>query len=173
MPIEFMMEKELRELETILESERRLFVKYLEKLTAQQKQLIENDLQGLRESISKINLLAQEAITLESGRKNVIAKISKKLNTDKENVTLNNLLERFKGYNFEELDRLRNAILETHAKATVQRERNELLINQSMSVIGQTVNYLNERNNPSAVYENPVCKNGGTAAKNSLLMRTA
>lgn len=171
--MEFMMEKELRELEAILEAERKLYAKYLERLTVQQRSLIENDLQGLRESIDSINILAQEAMTLESGRKNVIARISDKLKVAREDITLNNLLDRFKGHNFEQLERLKQAILDTHIKATAQRERNELLINQSMSVIGQTISYLSERNNPSPVYENPVKKNGCSSGKRSLLTRTA
>ena len=101
MPMQFMMEKELRELEAILEAEQNLFAKYLERLTLQQRCLIENDLQGLRESIESINILAQEAVMLESGRKNVIARISGKLEVAREDMTLNNLLARFKGHNFD------------------------------------------------------------------------
>lgn len=167
------MEKELRELESILRAEQKLFGIYLEKLTEQQRYLIENDLKGLKDSIEKISFLAQEAMTLENGRKSVIERISKKLNVDKDNITLSKLLDRFKGHKFEELEQLRNAILDTHIKATAQKERNELLINQSMSVIGRTVDYLNERKNPRVTYEDPTRKNGVASDSRSLLVRTA
>lgn len=171
--MEIMMERELRELEGILKAEQKLFAVYLEKLTEQQQRLIENDLKGLRDSVEKISLLAQEALTLENGRKNVIARISEKLKVDKNNITLTKLLERFQGRNFEDLEHLRNAILDTHVKVAAQRERNELLINQSMNVIKQTVDYLNERNNPRVTYDNPTRKNSVGSAKRGLLTRTA
>jgi hypothetical protein len=168
-----MMEKELRELESILKAEQKLFAIYLEKLTEQQKHLIENNLNGLRDTIEKISILAQEAMTLENGRKNVISRISDKLKIDKDDITLSKLLDRFKEHNFEDLERLRNTILDTHVKATAQRERNELLINQSMSVIRNTVDYLNERNNPRVTYDNPAKKNGCGVERRGLLTRTA
>jgi len=167
------MERELGELESILKAEQKLFAIYLEKLTEQQQHLIENDLNGLRDSIEKISLLAQEAMTLENGRKNVIARISDKLKIDKEDITLSKLLDRFKGHNFEDLVGLRNTILDTHVKATAQRERNELLINQSMNIISQTVDYLNERNSPKVTYDNPAKKNGCGAERRGMLTRTA
>ncbi|UCC78327.1 MAG: flagellar protein FlgN [Candidatus Zixiibacteriota bacterium] len=168
-----MMEKELRELESILRAEQKLFGIYLEKLIEQQRYLIENDLKGLKDSIEKISLLAQEAMTLENGRKNVIARISEKLKVDENDITLSKLLDRFKGHKFQELEHLRDAILDTHVKATAQRERNELLINQSMNVIGRTVNYLNERKNPRVTYDNPTGKNGVASDNRGLLVRTA
>lgn len=167
------MERELGELESILKAEQKLFAIYLEKLTEQQQHLIESNLNGLRDSIEKISLLAQEAMTLENGRKNVIARISDKSKIDKEDITLSKLLDRFKGHNFEDLEGLRNTILDTHVKATAQRERNELLINQSMNVISQTVDYLNERNSPKVTYDNPAKKNGCGAGRRGMLTRTA
>jgi len=171
--MEIMMERELRELESILKAEQKLFAIYLEKLTEQQKHLIENNLSGLRDTIEKVSLLAQEAMTLENGRKNIIARISDKLKIDKDDITLSKLLDRFREHNFEDLESLRNAILDTHVKATAQRERNELLINQSMSVIRNTVDYLNERNNPRVTYDNPIKKNGCGAERRGMLIRTA
>lgn len=167
------MEEELRELENILRAEQKLFGIYLEKLTEQQRYLIENDLKGLKDSIEKISFLAQEAMTLENSRKVVIDRISRKLNVDKDDITLSKLLDRFKGHKFEELEKLRNAILDTHFKATAQRERNELLINQSMSIIGRTIDYLNERKNPRVTYEDPTRKNGVPSNGGGLLVRTA
>ncbi|GEM_PF-1907251 len=171
--MKIMMDREINELTEVLKAEQKLFTSYLEKLTEQQNNLIENNLQGLKESIKKINLLAQEAMTLESGRKNIIDRISKNFNIDEDNATLSDLLGRFRGHNFDELEKLKDAILDIHLKATAQKERNELLINQSMSVIKQTVDYMNERKNPKAIYENPA-KNGCYASnQGGMLTRTA
>ncbi len=167
------MNGEIQELETILKAEQKLFTGYVEKLAEQQQCLIENDLEGLKKSIEKINLMAQEALTLESGRKNVIERISKKMNIEEDDITLSNLLSRFKGQNFDELDKLKNAILDIHLKATAQKERNELLINQSMSVIRQTFDFMNQQKNPKATYDNP-SKNGDYASeRGGMLTRTA
>jgi len=167
-----MMEREIRELESILKAEKRVFADYLEKMTEQQQYLIENDLKGLKDTVEKIGFLAQEAMTLENGRKNLIEKLSQKLAVDKNDITLNRLLERFKGHNFEELEKLKNAILGINIKATAQKERNELLINQSMNAIRQTIDYLNERNNPRATYENPHENGSGKRERRAMLTRT-
>jgi hypothetical protein len=173
MPIKINMEKDLRELESILNAEQDLFSVYLEELTEQQKHLIENNLDGLNNSIREINLLAQKVLTLERERKDVIKRISGKLRLDKDDITLNNLLARFTGRNSEELERLRNTILDTHVKATVQKERNKFLIKQSMIVIRQTVNYLNEKNNPGITHDKPVRKGEYGDEGKGLLTRTA
>lgn len=158
MPIKINMEKDLHELENILNAEQNLFSVYLAELAEQQKHLIENNLDGLKNSIREINLLAQKILSLECGRKTVIKKISEELRLDKNDIPLGNLLARFKGRNLEELERLRNTILDTHVKATVQKKRNKILINQSMNVIRQKVNYLNEKNNSRINRDNPVQK---------------
>jgi hypothetical protein len=150
------MEKDLHELENILNTEQDLFSVYLEMLTEQQKHLIENNLDELNNSIREINLLARKVLTLERERKELIKRISEKLRLDEDDITLSNLLARFTGRNSEELERLRNTILDTHVKATVQKERNKFLIKQSMTVIRQTVNYLNEKNNPAITHDRHV-----------------
>jgi flagellar biosynthesis chaperone FliJ len=152
------MEKDLRELESILNTEQDLFSVYLEMLTEQQKHLIENNLDELNKSIREINILARKILRLERERKEVIKKISEKLRLDEDDISLGNLLARFTGRNSEELERLRNTILDTHVKATVQKERNKFLIKQSMNVIRQTVNYLNEKNNPPIANDEPIRK---------------
>lgn len=167
------MEKDLLELESILKAEQNLLSVYLEELTDQQNYLIENDLDGLKNSIRELNLLAQKALTLENGRKAVIKRISLKLNMGNNDVTLSNLLARFEGRNFDELERLRNTILDVHIKVTARKECNELLINQSMNVIKQTVDYLNDRNNSRITFENTAVKGGNGNDRKGLLSKTA
>lgn len=167
------MEKDLRELESILNTEQDLFSVYLEMLTEQQRHLIENNLDELNKSIREINILARKILRLERERKEVIKKISEKLRLDKDDISLSNLLDRFTGRNSEELERLRNTILDTHVKATVQKERNKFLIKQSMNVIRQTVSYLNEKNNPAITHDRHVRKGKYDDQGKRLLTRTA
>ncbi|MEE9554276.1 MAG: flagellar protein FlgN [candidate division Zixibacteria bacterium] len=166
------MERELKELTEILKAEKEVFVKYLEKLGDQQKALIENNLEDIRSSVQKINVLAQEAVMLENGRRAVIERLSKKIGVDADDVSIGKLLEKFKGPNFEELERLKNTILEIHQKVRTQKSRNELLIEQSMSVIHQTMNYINEMNNPKVTYANPVLTRRGASDRGAILSRT-
>jgi hypothetical protein len=133
-----MMDKELRELESILEAEQKLFEVHLKRLAEQQRHLIEYDPEGLRDSIDKINLLSQEARMLNRGRKSLIASISRGLKTNKKDIALSRLLNRFKVNNFKQIEHLRNVILNMFLKAAARKEINEYLINQSMNVIGQT-----------------------------------
>lgn len=166
------MDRELKELTKILKAEKEVFVKYLEKLTDQQKALIENNLDDIRSSVEQINILAQEAVNLENGRRTVIDRLSRKLGMAAEDVSVGKLLEKFKGPNFEELEQLKNTILEIHQKVKTQKNRNELLIEQSMSIIRQTVNYINEVRNPKVTYANPVSTRRGAEDSGALLSRT-
>ncbi len=166
------MERELRELIAVLKAEHRVFVQYLQKLTEQQDFLIANNLDGVRKSVEVINMLAQEAISLENGRRGIVDKISRKLEMNPDEVTVSRILERLKGPNFEELERLKNTIMDIHQKVSTQKNRNELLIDQSMSIIRQTVNFIRDVNNPKATYENPIKNSYGVSDKGSLLSRT-
>ena len=105
-------------------------------MAEQQKHLIDNDLEGLKDSIRKINLLAQKFMTLEKARKEIIKRILEKSRIGKNDINFNNLMARFKGRNLQELERLRNTILDTHVKATIQKERSKQLIKQSMNSSG-------------------------------------
>lgn len=166
------MEVDLKELVSILKAEKDVFIRYLGKLVDQQKSLIENDLQGIKSSVEQINALAQEAVTLESGRKAVIERISNKLGVNPDDITISRLLEKFKGSKFEELEELKNMILEINAKIKNQKNRNELLIESSMNVIKETINYLNEVNNPRVTYRNPVLTRRGGADRSAIFSRT-
>jgi len=166
------MEKHINELAAILKAENAVFVRYLEKLGEQQRCLIENDLAGIKASVEQINVLAQEAMNLETGRRSIIDRLSRQLGVEPSDVSLSQLLEKFKGPRFDELQRLKDMILDVHGKVTAQKHRNELLIEQSMSVIRQTMNYINEICNPQVTYGNPVLAQRGEKSRNALISRT-
>ena len=166
------MERDLKELTEVLKAEKDVFVKYLEKLNLQQAALIENNLEGIRSSIEEINVLAQKAVNLEIGRRSIVDRMSRKLGVAPDDITISKLLEKFKGPNFEELDRLKNTMLEINEKVKTQKYRNELLIEQSMSVIQQSINYIHEASNPKVTYANPMMTRRGSADRGALLTRT-
>ena len=173
MPMKINMEKDLHELESILIEEQNLFSVYLRELAEQQKHLIDNDLEGLKDSIRKINLLAQKFMTLEKARKEIIKRILEKSRIGKNDINFNNLMARFKGRNLQELERLRNTILDTHVKATIQKERSKQLIKQSMNIIRQSVNNTVEKDDPCGCHDEPVPQGKCIDEKMELLTGTA
>jgi len=173
MPMKINMEKDLHELESILIEEQNLFLVYLREMAEQQKHLIENDLEGLKESIREINLLAQKFMTLEKARKEIIKRILERSRIGKNDINFNKLMARFKGRNLQELEKLRNTILDTHVKATVQKERSKRLIKQSMNIIRQSVNNPVEKDNPCGCHDEPVPQGKCNGEKMELLTGTA
>ena len=149
------MEKELKQLIGMLDAEYDVFVKYFERLVEQQQYLIENDLDGIKTSVESINVLARNAKNLETGRCRIIERLSKKLALNPEDITIGKLIENFKGPNLEELEGLKNTILDIYAKVNRQKRRNELLVEQSLGTIRQTMNCIQRANNPKAINMQP------------------
>jgi hypothetical protein len=148
-----MVEREFNELIRILDSENGIYQKYLGLLTEQQDHLINNNIYGIRLTIERINQLAQSAMSLETARLGIIENISATMNTSPENLTIGKLLEKFKGPKFQELEQLKNKILATYDQVMKQKSRNETLIDQSMRIIGHTMNLICGTDEPPATYE--------------------
>jgi len=149
------MEIDLKELVAILKAEREVFVKYLEKLIDQQRYLTKNDLRGIKSSVKQINALSREAIALEDGRRAAIDRISNELRMNPEDISVSQILEKFKGPKFEELKQLNNMILDIYKKVQIQKTHNELLIERSMNIIKETINNIKEVNDPGVAYRGP------------------
>ncbi len=165
------MEDDLKALAAMLRAEKGIFVRYLEKLNAQQAALIDNNLDAVRSSVEEISGLAREAANLENDRRAIIARLSAKLGIAPDDITVSKLLEKFKGPGLDELERLRCVILKIHRKVKAQKERNEMLIEQSMSVIRQTLDNISEPGDPGAAFSNPRTTRKGTAKSSALLAR--
>lgn len=164
------MEVELNELIDILSSEHKVFEEYLHLLTEQQEHLIQNNLAGIKSNIEKINMLAEEAANLENGRRRLMGRISESMRLKPSDISLSRLLERVNSPNLKEMERLKDTILEVHDKISYQKTRNELLIEQSLRIINQTMQFIHEVNNPRATYDNPL-KSGGFAHQSALVSR--
>ncbi len=150
------MEKELKQLIRILNAEYDIFVKYFERLIEQQQYLIENDLDGIKANVENMSILTQNAINLENGRCRIIERLSKRLAMNPDGITIGKLIENFRCPNFDELEGLKNTILDIYAKVNKQKSRNELLVEQSLGTIRQTMGYSQRANNPKAIYCNPM-----------------
>jgi hypothetical protein len=165
------MEIELNELTALLSQEEKVFRDYLDLLSQQQEYLITNDLAGIKATIEKINILAQEATNLENGRRRILGRLSELAQLGSGDLNISGLLEKFKGPNFRELEKLKDAILKIHEKIVEQKTRNELLIDQSMSMITQTMQFIHNASNPKVTYDNPAGIKGGSSAQAALISR--
>jgi hypothetical protein len=170
-PIEKKMISGLNELIEILSAEQKIYQQYLQLLTEQQECLIKNDLDAIRESTEKINTLAQQATNLENGRQKIIARLSNSAEIKFDDINISKLIEKFAGPGFGKLEQLKDTIMEMHEQVTRQKTRNELLIDQSMGIISQTIQFIHEVNNPRVVYENPAKLKGGAGNNGALISR--
>jgi len=165
------MSNRLNELIDVLTREQVVFQEYLALLNEQQAHLIQNDLDGVKSSTDKINELAQEASNLEGSRRLILTRISKEANTEPEKLSISKLIAIFDNPRFKELERFKNAMIETYQRINEQKARNELLIEQSIKMISQTMQYIHEVNNPKATYENPSLSGGGAKGNAVLVSR--
>ncbi len=167
------MQNELNELIKILSAEHKIYQDYLQCLIEQQEFLIQSDLKGIKTSIDKISVLAQKAMNMENGRRTVISRLSAKLGMNPHDVTVSKILQQFEGPRFEELDKLKDKILDTYSKVINQKTRNELLIDQSMNIIQQTMQIINDVENPQPTYDNPAAFRNGANNIKTIVSRTA
>ena len=142
------MDTQLEELIKILQREEKIFREYLELLTEQQGNLMKNDLEAIRQGIQKISQLAGIATELENARRIIVAKLSEKLRVKPNDINLSEMLDKVNGAPFDELESLKNKVLEFHEKIMSQSRRNELLINQSMNILSQSIQLMNQSDDP-------------------------
>lgn len=161
------MDVEIKELAEILSREQEVYQKYLELLTEQQRHLMKNDVNSVKATTDLINHLAQEAADLESGRARVMSRLKRIGALKPGQDSLAKILEKFKGPQFDELEKLKSTLLDVHSRIKDQSARNELLIANSMKMIANTMQYIHELNNPQVTYNNP-----STAKRDSLQQKT-
>jgi hypothetical protein len=166
------MNTEIRELSEILGRELEVYQKYLELLTEQQRYLMMNDVQNVKATTDLINNLAQQAADLESGRARVMNRLQRVGAFQTGQETLSRILDKFKGPQFDELEKLKETLLDVHSRIREQSCRNELLIANSMKVIENTMQYIHEMNNPQVTYNNPSTAKRETLHRKTLISRT-
>ena len=166
------MDIEIIELSEILGRELEVYQKYLELLTEQQIYLMKNDVQNVKATTDLINNLAQQAADLESGRARIMERFRRAGTIQKGQDSLARILEKLQGPQFDELEKLKETLLDIHSRIKEQSLRNELLIDNSMKVIANTMQYIHEMNNPQVTYNNPSTTKRDTLHRKTLISRT-
>ncbi len=154
------MNKHINELIDILTREQAVFRKYLEFLNKQQELLIQNDPDGVRTITERINALAQEAANLESSRRVILAGISMEADTEPARPAISRIMALWDNPCFRDLECLKEAMLGIHQRVNEQKARNEMLIEQSIAMISQTMKFLHEVSNPRGLKEDPSFSEG-------------
>jgi len=167
------MDADLTTLIEVLSAEQRVFQRFFELLNEQQEALIKNNPDGIKLNIERMNSLAQEAATLEDRRRDIVARLSERLQMKPGDVSFPRLIEKFQGPKFKELERLKDTIMKIHEKITAQRNRNELLIGQSMRIIIHTMETFYDTGKPMLDNDGAVNVRTNPASRKSTISRKA
>ena len=152
---EDIVDSNLNKLIDVLTREQAVFQEYLELLIERQEYLIRSEEDGNGADMDRINELAVEAASLEDSRRIILSRISSGTMTEAERLSISKILSIFENPRFKDLERFKDAMLEIYQHVSEQKTRNEFLIEQSIELISQTMQYIHEVNNTGEKRENP------------------
>jgi hypothetical protein len=141
------------ELANTLNQELDTFNRFLVLLDDQNRQIAKNDIDALAKTNADLDMLSNQAGDLERYRQSLTQELSEQLKFEKNNPTLNDLMNRLDSISSERLQRLRQAILEVHKKIADKSRRNKFLIDKSRFLIAESMKIIGNR--PPATYERP------------------
>lgn len=111
----------------------------LSALEAEQKALVENDIQGLDESVETQKALAQRASTQEKARVKIIQQMASILREDYKTLTLRRLIDLADPPLSERLATQRETLLTLQEDLRQTNRQNSVLIKQSMKYVDKTL----------------------------------
>lgn len=126
----------------LLDKELATFRLMLSTLEAEQKALIENDIQGLDEAVETQKALAQRADTQEKARVKIIRQMAPMMQEDPKTLTLRRLIDLADVAFAERLLAQREELLDLQEKLRNTNRRNSVLIKQSMKYVDKTLRIL-------------------------------
>ena len=129
----------------IVEEESLCLEEFLELLVGQQKFLVENDLENLKDGVAHQQEIIERIKTLEKTRAQLVAKYSDSEEINPGDVTITALARRAGGEIADKLLVLQNSLLSLHKKIEKARRKNEFLIEHSMKYIDGTIRLIAER----------------------------
>jgi hypothetical protein len=141
------------ELANTLNQELDTFNRFLVLLDDQNRQIAKNDINALAKTNADLDMLSNQAGDLERYRQSLTQELSEQLKFEKNNPTLNDLMNRLDSISSERLQRLRQAILEVHKKIAEKSRRNKFLIDKSRFLIAESMKIIGNRT--PATYERP------------------
>ena len=143
----------MKQLVEILDQELNAFNNFLKLLDEQHKQIVSRNLTELNKTNSDLDLLSNRARDFEKKRTQIVKMISGKMNLDKKDIKLQDLLPHLDNISRSRLHQLREAIHNTHNRINEKSARNKELIEKSRKLIFETMKLIGSR--PSPVYAKP------------------
>jgi flagellar biosynthesis/type III secretory pathway chaperone len=130
----------------IIEQESECLEEFLKLLVVQQKYLVENDIDHLRQGVDRQQELINRIKMLEKDRIKVLMEYSRQHDLDPAEVTMTNLANRAEGEIADKLMKLQNSLLSLHSKIEKAKRKNEFLIEHSMRHIEGTIKLIAGQN---------------------------
>ena len=159
----------LNELIDILTREQAVFQEFLELLNEHQRQLLRGDLDGIGPDKDRISALALEAANLEKIRRTVLSRIARGIMAESERKSIARILSVFDNPRFEGLERFKDTMLEIYRHISDQKTRNEFLIEQSITMISQTMQLIHEISNSEEAFGNIAISGGQNSQRGTYI----
>jgi FlgN protein len=132
----------------IVEQEAACLEEFLTLLVNQQKYLVDNDIESLRDGVTRQQEIISRIKGLEKNRSSLVVKYSDSNDLDPEDVTISGLARRADGAIADKLMELQNSLLSLHQKIEKAKRKNEFLIEHSMKYIEGTIKLIAEKSTP-------------------------
>lgn len=136
----------------VVEEEALCLEEFLRLLVDQQKYLVENDLENIKNGVSRQQELIDRVKALEKSRTQLVAKYSETANLKPGDITMSGLARRAGGEMADKLMELQNSLMSLHQKIEKAKRKNQFLIEHSMKYINGTIRLIAERGNSRKDY---------------------
>ncbi len=129
----------------VVEEEALCLEGFLRLLVDQQKYLVENDLENIKNGVARQQELIDRVKSLEKARTQLVAKYSESENIKPCDLTMSGLARRAGGEIADKLMELQNSLMSLHRKIEKAKRKNQFLIEHSMKYINGTIRLIAER----------------------------
>ncbi|MBD3380738.1 MAG: hypothetical protein GF404_00935 [candidate division Zixibacteria bacterium] len=146
------MENPHKTIAEIVEQEAVCLEEFLKLLVAQQKYLVENDIDQLKAGVDRQQELIDRVKNLEKNRFEVLANYSRQHDLDPAEITITRLANQAEGKIADKLLKLQNSLMSLHSKIEKAKRKNEFLIEHSMKHIEGTIKLIAGKNGTGSDY---------------------
>ena len=135
-----------------MESEAACLTEFLNLLVNQQKYLVENDIDNLKQGVSRQQEIINQIKSLERSRTNLVSRYCDEKGLSPQDVTISSLARSADGRIADKLIELQNSLLSLHQKIEKAKRKNQFLIEHSMKYIEGTIKLIAEKGKPRRDY---------------------
>ena len=167
-----MNENPVKNLVEVFNDEIRLFNRLLDLLSAEQTALLEDDLEAIEGVVVEKRQVAEEATRLELARRQAVEDVSQRLDMGPGDTSLGRIIEAMDSGTGEELNGMRQMLVDLNTRIRQANESNAFLIRQSRRYTDRCLNILTGRSDDRNRYGKSGHRRPGAAGR-PLLNRMA